>query len=212
MKGVSFGDFHSYRDFSLILSQKTIGAPSPKTETIDIPGGDGVLDLTEFFGEVKYNNRNLSFEFSSIVPQSDFMNQFSHIQDALHGQKMQIILDDAPEWYYTGRISVSEWKAEKAVGKLTIDCDCEPYRAKLSETVVTAAVDGPQTVILTNGGRIVVPTIDITGEVQLTFGYNFYTLSAGRYDLPAVQLVNGENTILLDGAGTATFTYLERGL
>lgn len=212
MKGVRFGDFHSYRDFSLILSQKTIGAPSPKTETIDIPGGDGVLDLTEFFGEVKYNNRNLSFEFSSIVPQSDFMNQFSHIQDALHGQKMQIILDDAPEWYYTGRISVSEWKAEKAVGKLTIDCDCEPYRAKLSETVVTAAVDGPQTVILTNGGRIVVPTIDITGEVQLTFGYNFYTLAAGRYDLPAVQLVNGENTILLDGAGTATFTYLERGL
>ncbi len=212
MKGVSFGDFHSYRDFSLILSQKIIGTPSPKTETIDIPGGDGVLDLTEFFGETKYNNRNLSFEFSSIVPQSDFMNQFSHIQDALHGQKMQIVLDDAPEWYYIGRISVSEWKAEKAVGKLTIDCDCEPYRAKLSETVVTKTVNGPQTVILTNGGKTVVPTIDITGEVQLTFGTNFYTLAAGRYDLPGVQLVNGENTILLDGAGTATFTYKERGL
>ena len=212
MKGVSFGDFHSYRDFSLILSQKIIGAPSPKTETIDIPGGDGVLDLTEFFGETKYNNRNLSFEFSSIVPQSDFMNQFSHIQDALHGQKMQIVLDDAPEWYYTGRISVSEWKAEKAVGKLTIDCDCEPYKTKLSETVVTAAVNGPASVILTNSKKIVVPTIDITGEVSLTFGENFYTLVAGRYDLPGVQLVNGENTILLDGAGTATFTYLERGL
>jgi uncharacterized protein (DUF2141 family) len=140
------------------------------------------------------------------------MNQFSHIQYALHGQKMRIVLDDAPEWYYTGRISVSEWKAEKAVGKLTIDCDCEPYRAKLSETVITTDVNGPQTVILTNGGKIVVPTIDITGEVSLTFGYNFYTLAAGRYDLPAVQLVNGENTILLDGAGTATFTYLERGL
>ena len=212
MKGVRFGNYHSYDDFSLILSQKTIGAPSPKTETIDIPGGDGVLDLTEFFGEVKYNNRNLSFEFSSIVPQAFFMNQFSHIQAALHGRKMRIILDESPEWYYTGRISVSEWKAEKAVGKLTIDCDCEPYRAKLSETVITKDVNGPQTVILTNGGKIVVPTIDITGEVQLTFGENFYTLAAGRYDLPGVQLVNGENTILLDGAGTATFTYLERGL
>ena len=212
MKGVSFGNFHSYRDFSLILSQKTIGAPSPKTETIDIPGGDGVLDLTEFFGETKYNNRNLSFEFSSIVPQSDFMNQFSHIQDALHGQKMQIVLDESPEWYYTGRISVSEWKAEKSVGKLTIDCDCEPYKTKLSETVVTAAVDGPASVILTNSKKIVVPTIDITGEVKLTFGENFYTLAAGRYDLPGVRLVNGENTILLDGAGTATFSYTERGL
>ena len=212
MKGVRFGNYHSYDDFSLILSQKTIGAPSPKTETIDIPGGDGVLDLTEFFGETKYNNRNLSFEFSTIVPQSEFMNLFSRVQDALHGQKMQIVLDDAPEWYYTGRISVSEWKAEKAVGKLTIDCDCEPYKTKLSQTVVTKTVNGPTTVILTNSKRSVIPTIDITGEVQLTFGTNFYTLAAGRYDLPGVQLVNGENTILLDGAGTATFTYLERGL
>ena len=212
MKGVKFGNFRSWDDFSLILSQKTIGTPSPKTETIDIPGGDGVLDLTEFFGETKYNNRNLSFEFSTIVPQSEFMNLFSRVQDALHGQKMQIVLDDAPEWYYTRRISVSEWKAEKAVGKLTIDCDCEPYKTKLSQTVVTKTVNGPTTVILTNSKRSVIPTIDITGEVQLTFGTNFYTLAAGRYDLPGVQLVNGENTILLDGAGTATFTYLERGL
>ena len=212
MKGINFGDFHSYRDFSLILSQKTISTPSPKTETIDIPGGDGVLDLTEFFGETKYNNRNLSFEFSSIIPRSFFMSQFSHIQDALHGQKMRIVLDDDPEWYYTGRISVSEWKAEKAVGKLTIDCDCEPYKTKLFETIVTEAVNGPKTVILTNSRKIVVPTITITGEVDLTFGTNFYSLSEGRYDLPAVRLVNGENTILLDGAGTATFSYTERGL
>ena len=212
MKGINVGDFHSYRDFSLILSQKTISTPSPKTETIDIPGGDGVLDLTEFFGETKYNNRNLSFEFSSIIPRSFFMSQFSHIQDALHGQKMRIVLDDDPEWYYTGRISVSEWKAEKAVGKLTIDCDCEPYKTKLFETIVTEAVNGPKTVILTNSRKIVVPTITITGEVDLTFGTNFYSLSEGRYDLPAVRLVNGENTILLDGAGTATFSYTERGL
>ncbi len=79
MKGIRFGNYHSYDDFKLILSQKTIGTPSPKTETIDIPGGDGVLDLTDFFGEVNYNNRILTFEFSSIVPQADFLNQFSKV-------------------------------------------------------------------------------------------------------------------------------------
>ncbi len=212
MKGVRFGEYHSWDDFSLILSQKTIGTPSPKTETIDIPGGDGVLDLTEVFGEVKYNNRNLSFEFSTKVPQAEFMDLFSRVQNALHGQKMRIILDDDPAWYYTGRISVSEWKAEKNIGKLTIDCDCEPYKTKLSETVVTETVNGPKTVILTNSRKIVVPTISITGEVDLTFGGSHYSLSEGRYDLPAVRLVNGDNMILLDGAGTATFIYTERGL
>lgn len=128
MKGITFGNYHSYDDFNLILSQKTIGAPSPKTEIIDIPGSDGVLDLTDFFGEVKYKNRELSFEFSTIVPQEEFMNLFSRVQNALHGQKMQIVIDDDPECFYVGRITVSEWKAERRIGKLTIDCDCEPFK------------------------------------------------------------------------------------
>ena len=213
MKGVKFGNYHSWNDFSLILSQKIIGTPSPKTETIDIPGGDGVLDLTDFFGEVKYNNRNLSFEFSTIVPQSEFMNLFTRVQNALHGQKMQIILDDDAEWYYTGRITVSEWKAEKSVGKLTIDCDCEPFKSRLGDTVIYQAVEGTEaTVILPNGIKPAVPIIDITGNINLTFGTNFWALTEGRYELPAVRLVNGDNIILLSGTGTATFTYRERGL
>lgn len=212
MKGIRFGNYHSYDDFSLILSQKTIGTPSPKVETVDIPGGDGVLDLTDFFGEVKYNNRNLSFDFATKVPPEQFMDLFSRVQNALHGQKMQIILDDDAEWAYMGRITVSEWKAEKNIGKLTIDCDCEPYKNKLADTVVSRAVDGTETVVLYNSKKIVVPTIDITGNVNLTFGTNYWALSEGRYDLPAVQLVNGENTILLEGTGTVTFTYRERGL
>jgi hypothetical protein len=70
------------------------------------------------------------------------MSLFSRVQNALHGKKMSIILDDDPDWYYIGRISVSEWKADRNIGKLTIDCDCEPYKYKAQETVVTATLDG----------------------------------------------------------------------
>lgn len=136
MKGVTFGNYHSFRDFHLILSTKTIGTPSPKTELIDIPGGDGVLDLTDFFGETKYKNRVLSFEFSTMVPPPDFMSLFAMVQNALHGRKMMISIDDDPDWYYIGRISVSEWKADRNIGKLTIDCDCEPYRNRLTSKTV----------------------------------------------------------------------------
>lgn len=138
-KGITFGNYHSYRDFGLILSEKTIGAPTPKTELIDIPGGDGVLDLTEFFGEVKYNNRTLTFEFSTKVPQAEFMPLFSRVQNALHGQKMHITLDEDPEWYYIGRLSVSEWKAEKRIGKLTVTADCEPFKYRMTSQVVNLA-------------------------------------------------------------------------
>ena len=136
MNGVRFGAYHSYNDFHLILAKKTIGTPSPKKEVIEIPGGDGVLDLTEFFGGVKYGNRTLTFEFSTIRPQSEFMEIFSEVQNAIHGKRMAIAIDDDPEWVYVGRISVSEWKAEKAVGRLTIDCDCEPFKRRISSKPV----------------------------------------------------------------------------
>ena len=213
MKGIKFGNYHSYNDFSLILSQKTIGAPSPKVEAIEIPGGDGVLDLTDFFGEVKYNNRNLSFDFSTIIPQADFLDLFSQIQNAIHGQKMQIVLDDDSEWYYIGRNTVSEWKADKNIGKFTIDCDCEPYKTRLGDTEIFQMVEGTETkVILPNGRKTVVPLIEITGNVNLTYGENFWALSAGIYELPALILQNGDNEIIVGGTGTATFTYRERGL
>lgn len=212
MKGVTFGSYHSFEDLALILTQKIIGTPAPKKEVVEIPGGDGVLDLTEFFGETKYDNRQLTFEFSTIVPQSEFMELFSIVQNALHGKKMEITLDDDIDWHYIGRIEVSEWKTDKNIGKLTVECDCEAYKIKNDETIVQATVDGATTVILANSNKTVVPTIDITGEVSLTYGTNFYTLAEGRYDLPAVRLLQGDNTILLDGAGTATFTYRERSL
>ena len=213
MNGVKFGDYHSYNDFSLILSSKTIGTPTPKTETIDIPGGDGVLDLTEFFGEVKYTNRQLSFEFSTIVSKEEFMESFSRVQNAIHGQKMQIVLDDDSEWFYFGRITVSEWKADKNIGKFTIDCDCEPYKTRLGDTEIFQMVEGTETkVILPNGRKTVVPLIEITGNVNLTYGENFWALSAGIYELPALILQNGDNEIIVGGTGTAAFTYRERGL
>lgn len=109
MKGIKFGTYHTYDDFNMILSEKRIGSPSPKIETIDVPGGDGVLD-------------------------------------------------DDPDWYYVGRITVSEWKAEKNIGKLTIDCDCDPFKYKKDETVVLKTVSGSTSFNLLNSRKNVVPT------------------------------------------------------
>ena len=215
MKGIMFGNYHSYRDFQLVLASKAIGTPSPKTETIDIPGGDGVLDLTEFFGEIKYGNRSHSFEFSSMVPPSDFMSLFSRVQNALHGRKLPIILDDDPEWCYIGRISVSEWKADRNIGKLTIDCDCEPYKTSVSPTVISNAVSGTATISLPNSRKRTVPEVKIESEAGLNIAYgvgNVWDLGGGSYTLPELELVEGDNPVTVTGTGTITFTYTQAQL
>ena len=210
MKGIRFGNYHSFNDFHLILASKTIGTPSPKTETIDIPGGDGVLDLTDFFGEPKYNNRNLSFDFSTMVPMSEFMTVFSAVQNALHGKRMAITLDEDPEWYYTGRISVSEWKAERNIGRLTIDCDCEPYKMSNNPTVISKNVNGTEIITLPNSRKRVVPEVKIESESGLNIVYqvgNVWDLGSGSYTLPELELADGDNTVTITGTGTITFTY-----
>ena len=215
MKGIMFGHYHSWDDFQLILASKTIGTPSPKTETIDIPGGDGVLDLTDFFGEAKYSNRNLSFEFSTMVTPSDFMSLFSTVQNALHGKKLSITLDEDPEWNYIGRISVSEWKADRNIGKLTIDCDCEPYKYKVSSTVITKTISGTSTITLPNSRKRVVPWVNVTSSSGLSVNYgsgNLWNLASGSYLLPELELVEGNNNIIVTGTGTITFTYVQAQL
>ena len=46
--GVTFDDrIHTERDWGLKLLSVYIPMPDPKTQTIDISGGDGSIDLTE---------------------------------------------------------------------------------------------------------------------------------------------------------------------
>lgn len=178
MNTVTFGDLRSYEDLQLLLTGKTIGTPSPKVETVDIPGGDGVIDLTDAFGETKYKNRSLSFNFETIVPRSQFMNVFSSVQNKLHGKRMRIQLSEDPNYYYVGRISVHEWKADKRIGRFTVDCDCEPYKYKVNETVLLQQFSGKN---LFNYINPQISTKYNTEITSLSTGIRVTSLSAGQW-------------------------------
>lgn len=207
MKGIRFGDMHSYDDLKLILSSKEMGSPAVKSKKLDIEGSDSALDLTDFFGEPKYEDVTHKFQFSTIVPYSEFMTLFSTIKNAIHGKKMRIILDDDPLFYWMGRCYVSGFTNERSIGQVQVECDCEPYKYKLEKTVVTQAVSGTQVISLTNGRKRAVPTITTTAAMTIAFGGGTWTNSAGTYTIPELELVQGENTVTVTGTGTITFTW-----
>ena len=213
MKGVLFGEHHSYYEWGLLLSSKEIQSPSPKSNIINIEGGDGVLDLTDFFGDVKYSNRKLTFEFSKmdIVPDG-FLALFSLVQNTIHGRKMKVTLDDDPANYYVGRVTINEWKSEKNLGQIVIEVDAEPYKYKAAETVVSQAVSGAAAVTLTNSRKRVVPVITTDAELTISFGDYTGVFSAGTFTIPELELVEGDNLVNVSGTGTITFRYQEGGL
>lgn len=215
MNGITFGNYHSYDDLHLILASKEIGAPTVKTMKIDVAGADGSLDLTDYFGEPKYGNVIHKFQFSTIGSQSEFPATFSAVKNALHGKKMRVILDDDSHFFYVGRLDVSSFTSSKGIGKINIEADCEPYKYKAAKTVVSRAVNGTETIVLTNSRKRAVPEVVIEAESSLNIGYqvgNVWDLGSGSYTLPELELVEGENAVTVTGTGNITFTWQEAGL
>lgn len=212
MKGITFGELHSYRDLKLILGNKEIGAPSVKKKLIDIEGADGSIDMTDFFNGPKYGEATHVFPFTALVPRSDFLNHYSKVKNALHGQKLRIILDDDPGFYYVGRCYVSKFTSPNGIGIISVECECEPYKYKVAKTVVTVAVDGTETIILTNARKRAVPEITITTDTSLNIvyqTYNVWDLGSGSYTLPDLELAEGDNIVTVTGTGSITFTWQE---
>lgn len=214
MNGVTFGTYHSYNDFSLILSSKEIAAPKTKTVKIDIEGADSAIDLTEFFGEPKYEDCTHKFQFSTIVPQNEFLTLFSTIKNAIHGKKLRISLDADPGFFYVGRCYVSSFTNEKNIGKISVECECEPYKYKAAKTVITQAVNGEDIIALPNLRKRVVPEVQIEADSALHIVYetNIWDLGSGSYTLPELELKAGENNVSVSGVGNITFSYQEAGL
>lgn len=212
MKGVTFGKLHSYRDLKMILGQKEIGAPSVKTKEQEIEGADGFLDYTDFFGGPKYGKVTHIFPFSTLVSRSDFLSHYSIVKNALHGQKLPIVLDEEPGFYYVGRCYVSKFTNEKGIGIISVECECEPYKYKLNKTVVSQAISDTKVVALTNGRKRAVPSITATAPMTIAFGDGTWTIGAGTFTIPELELAEGENRVTVTGVGNITFTWQEASL
>ena len=207
MRQVTFGEHKSYDDLHIIIGSKEIGMPSVKTATIDVEGADGVIDQTEYFGRVNYGNRTIKYECSLMV--YPLLEYYTALADVLHGRRFKIVHDDDPDWFYVGRLALSEFREEKGVGKFTIEADCEPYKLYHTQTLHTEVVDGSASIVLNNSRKRAIPTIQTNAE--MTIVYNGLTLvhSAGTYLHPDIELVEGNNVIDVTGTGTITFTWQE---
>lgn len=214
MNKVTFGTYDSYDDLSLVLTKKTIGAATPKMATVDVPGSNGILDFTEYFGEINYNNRTLSFEFSTVVKPSEFLSLYSRIQNILNGRKMNIYLSDDPDFHYEGRVVVNEWASEKRIGKVVIEVDAAPYKLKNAVTVVSAIVTGATALNCQNLKKKVVPKITTSSEVTMTFG-TYTKVFSGELTDENIVFEEGQNVLTFTpttGSASVIIEYQEAGL
>lgn len=130
MNGVIFNDKHSFRDWGLVMKTRpNISPPTPKMKLIEVPGSDHVIDLTESLtGTVHYEMRTIKFEFVMMDQRERWPSLYSDILKTIHGKRVNIIMDDDPNYYYTGRVTVGELEPDKKVAVLTMEAQVEPYK------------------------------------------------------------------------------------
>ncbi len=211
-KGIYFDDIHSYYDLNLILAPFVPVPAEPKTNYIDITGGDGSLDLTEGLGEVRYKDR--TFEFAFTIHPSEKMSfdeKVSQVSNALNGKKCKITLDRDPEYYWDGRLTVNKYAQNKKLGQISVKATVRPYKLKQNETVASFELSTEETEItLKNGRKSVVPEITCTNDnVTVVFGNITETLSAGTHKILDIYLKEGNNILKVSGSGIVTFKYQE---
>lgn len=134
IQSVTFGDKNTWDDWKILPTERPVFLPPKlKTTYIDIPGGNGTLDLSESLtGYPVYENRTGSFSFIVMNDYKPWNERYTEIMEYLHGKAMNAILADDPNWFYNGRFSVDNWESRNTWSLITIGYNVNPYKWSVS--------------------------------------------------------------------------------
>lgn len=201
-------EIHTGNDLDLVQEEKTIEKPKIQSYTVEVPGRNGLLNLTKgLTGRVMYYNRPLAFRYFGTGARSRLL-ELDTLMSRYHGQTIQIVDDDYPDHYYEGEVSVTtEIYGNYII--ISLDVDAQPFRLKLLPTVYSQTINGEVTLELDNESIEVFPTITVTAETSIIFNGVTFDLSAGSYTSENILFRAGTNILEVSGTGTITIEYQE---
>ena len=215
MNEVFFDGIASFRDWGIYLSSIVIDDPKPKEIYVDIPNGDGALDLTEALtGEVHYESRPFEAVFT-IKPETYSVELVRYLRSYLNGKQRTIRTKEEPGYYLIGRCATS-LKNDGVLAILTVKATCQPWKYKNDVTAIntTIGASGTNTLNLTNERKRVLPTITASAAVTIAFNGKTISVNAGTQRLTNIALSYGDNLLTITGAEgtTVLFEYQEGAL
>lgn len=222
---VLFGNIKSYEDWGLKLETIQLSFPEAKTDQIDIPGSNGVIDLTEVNGQVCYKNRTMTLTFSLDDDYAKWHLLSSRIAKELHGKMIKCILPDDPNYYYEGRFSLDSKKTNDVITDIVITGDVHPFKMDVyssseewlwdpfsfEDGIIRSyhdiEISGTTSVSVIGSEMPVVPKFICSTDMDLEFNSSVFHLSAGETTDYDIILSEGENQLIFTGHGTVTIEY-----
>ena len=191
----------SIRFQMVLLDGYTLEPPEPKTYTVDIPGGNGVIDLTEALtGDVAYKNRKQEFTFA-VIDVKNFEKVKTEVSNFLHGRAFDYTMTMDPGYTYHGRFYVDSYSHEAyangLLGQFKITVDANPYKLK-EHCAYRLNATGGKLYRLESGRRPVHPVLECSQPCFVAFKGVEIIIPAGTYRLNDIVFYNGINEIYLN--------------
>lgn len=224
--GVTINGKHSYDDYGLILTSKTISAPEAQIKKVDVPGRNGQIDFSEVLtGDVRYNNRTISMTFHTNKKPLEWADFISELRNEIQEIKTRIIFDDDLAFYWYGRVNI-EFSNSGNQGTVNMTADVDPYKYNITtsednwlwdpfdfETGVInnykdIEVTGTYSVDLECSGKVQTPIIIVSAQMTATLdNTTTVTLNPGQNVVYDFVLDKGNHTMEFVGTGTVSIIY-----
>ena len=224
---VSINDIDMLDTYKMALKDRhCVQPPVPKTFYQDIPGADGSMDLSAAnSGRIVYDRRTITLNFGCGYPANDWPAIFSEILRKFHGKVGKLIFDDDPQYYYTGRMVVSDYSRVNTLGTFTITIEAAPYKYELTagdedwlwdpldfESGVIReykelSIDGTFDLIIDGTEKWIIPEIVVSADMIVVFEGKEFALKAGNNKIYGIVIKEGENVLTFKGRGTVTVRY-----
>lgn len=235
--GVSFIDpddnsvVHSFNDFDLVYKTHNVEPPTPRTQTIDIPYRDGVLDLTEVNGKefIRYNSTTLEITLVDLNYGWHFESKFSKLKRNILGKRKKIIIDNDPSYYYLGRVvSFSDVDKSANSGAIIVTCEIDPFKYSIHSNAdnwlwdsfcfetdyipngKNIVVSGELTINFFAGDQTVTPTITSNANMTLKLRNEIFSIKSGTQKYRDIFFYPGNNSITLKGNGIVSVDFERR--
>jgi len=138
---VTFNNKNTWDDWHLIAAAPPVVNPPPvRKNFVELPGGNGSIDLTQFLGgQTRFGVVEGSWEF--VITDQVSMTREQMVQmvvDYLHGKRIErVVLEDNPDYQYSGRFEVVGPKIGKSYSTLTINYTMDPFKKKVGSEVTS---------------------------------------------------------------------------
>ena len=230
---IQIGSVNTWDDFGLISHKKhAVSPPKPKYNYVNAFGIDGGIDMsTAITGRLTYENRSGTWEFMTANRGKSWMARRHELMNAIKGDYQRVILEDEPNFYYRGRVTVKDWKnTSRHFSTITLDYYLEPYKYELNSANEPWIWDpfSFETGIIRNYGSATIPLavstsleldVEATARpqpiiihvltatnlaVEIARSGNAIPLTVGEHDLTDVSGYVFEDTVHIEFTGTGT--------